>query len=65
MRWLREQAHKASLRGWETERMVTRYAHLAADHLAAYVDNAQIHGTLLGHALRLPKLPDEKLLEVQ
>jgi integrase len=32
------------LGGWETERMVRRYAHLAADHLAAYVGNAQIHG---------------------
>lgn len=25
------------LAGWETERMARRYAHLAADHLAAYV----------------------------
>lgn len=24
------------LAGWETERMAWRYAHLAADHLAAY-----------------------------
>ena len=29
------------LGGWETERMVRRYAHLAADHLAVYVKNAQ------------------------
>jgi len=32
------------LGGWETERMVRRYAHLTAGHLAAYVGNAQIHG---------------------
>jgi len=37
------------LGGWETERMVRRYAHLAADHLAAFVGNAQIHGTFLAH----------------
>jgi hypothetical protein len=53
------------LAGWETERMVRRYAHLVANHLAAYVANAQIHGTFLAHPLRLPKMPDEKLLEVQ
>jgi hypothetical protein len=34
------------LAGWETERMVRRYAHLAAKHLAAYVANAQIHPSL-------------------
>lgn len=33
------------LAGWETERMVRRYAHLAADHLAVYAGNSQIHGT--------------------
>jgi len=33
-----------------TERMVRRYAHLAANHLAAYVANAQIHGTFLAQA---------------
>src|SRR5437764_7663368 len=53
------------LAGWETERMVRRYAHLAANHLAAYVANAQIQGTFLAHPLQLPKMPDEKLLEVQ
>jgi integrase len=53
------------LGGWETERMVRRYAHLAADHLAAYVGNAQIHGTFLAHQPKLPKLPDEKMSEVQ
>jgi integrase len=37
------------LGGWETERMVRRYAHLAADHLAVYVGNAQIRGTFLAH----------------
>jgi integrase len=53
------------LAGWETERMVRRYAHLAADHLAAYVGNSQIHGTFLAHQPKLPKLPHEKLLELQ
>lgn len=33
------------LAGWETERMVRRYAHLAAEHLAAYVNNTESHGT--------------------
>lgn len=33
------------LAGWESERMVRRYAHLAAAHLAAYADNARIYGT--------------------
>ncbi len=53
------------LAGWETERMVRRYAHLAADHLAAFVGNAQLHGTLSANPLQLPKLPDEKVVEVQ
>lgn len=38
------------LGGWESERMVRRYAHLAAEHLAAYVEKlkdpvAEIYGT--------------------
>jgi integrase len=33
------------LAGWETEKMVRRYAHLAADHLAAYARNTESHGT--------------------
>jgi integrase len=53
------------LGGWETERMVRRYAHLAADHLAAYVGNAQIHGTFLAHPPTLPKPLDETILEDQ
>ena len=53
------------LGGWETERMVRRYAHLAADHLAAYVGNAQIHGTFLTHQPMLPKPLDEKVSEAQ
>jgi integrase len=53
------------LGGWETERMVRRYAHLAADHLASYVGNAQIHGTFLAHQPKLEKLLDEKVLEAQ
>jgi hypothetical protein len=53
------------LAGWETERMVRRYAHLAADHLAVYAGNSQIHGTFLAHQLRLPKSPEENVLESQ
>jgi integrase len=30
------------LAGWETEKMVRRYAHLAADHLAPYVDRLDL-----------------------
>jgi integrase len=33
------------LAGWESERMVRRYAHLGADHLAVYAGNLEIHGT--------------------
>ncbi len=33
------------LGGWETEKMVRRYAHLAAEHLARYVINAEGYGT--------------------
>ena len=33
------------LAGWETEKMVRRYAHLAAEHLAAYAGNTESHGT--------------------
>jgi integrase len=33
------------LAGWETEKMVRRYAHLAAEHLAVYVGNTESHGT--------------------
>jgi integrase len=53
------------LAGWETERMARRYAHLAADHLAAYVGNAQIHGTFLAQHPKLPKLLDGKALQPQ
>jgi integrase len=34
------------LAGWETERMVRRYAHLAAEHLAIYASNTESHGTI-------------------
>jgi site-specific recombinase XerC len=53
------------LGGWEMERTVRRYAHLAADHLAVYVANAQIHGTFLAHQPTLPKPLDEKAFESQ
>jgi integrase len=33
------------LAGWETERMVRRYAHFAANHLAVYADNVESHAT--------------------
>ena len=33
------------LAGWETEKMVRRYAHLAAEHLAVYAGNTESHGT--------------------
>lgn len=33
------------LGGWETPSMVRRYAHLAADHLAAYADRVDVLGT--------------------
>ena len=38
------------LAGWESERMVRRYAHLGADHLAVYAGNLEIHGTFLAHS---------------
>jgi integrase len=34
------------LGGWKTERMVRRYAHLAAERLAAYAANTESHGTI-------------------
>ncbi len=46
--------------GWETEKMVRRYAHLGVGHLAAYADNLQFHGTNLSH---LP--PPQKRLSLQ
>lgn len=51
------------LGGWETERMVRRYAHLSADHLAAYVGNTQIHGTFLAQSPSQLRLLDEKAQE--
>jgi hypothetical protein len=33
------------LAGWETEKMVRRYAHLAAEHLAVFAGNTESHGT--------------------
>ncbi len=37
--------------------MAKPYAHLAADHLAAYASNAQVHDTFLTRPLRLRKVP--------
>jgi hypothetical protein len=45
------------LGGWMTEKMVRRYAHLAADHLAAYVGNVNIHGTFLAHPVLIGHVP--------
>lgn len=53
------------LGGWETERMVRRYAHLAADHLAAYAGHAQIHGTFLAHPPSFLKMLDENVIDIQ
>ena len=33
------------LAGWETEKMVRRYAYLAAEHLAVYASNTESHDT--------------------
>ena len=35
------------LAGWVTERTARRYAHLAADHLAPYMNRTEFHGTNL------------------
>ena len=53
------------LGGWETERMVRRYAHLSADHLAQWAGHAQIHGTFLAHPSSFLKLLDENVVDVQ
>ncbi len=37
--------------GWETEKMVRRYAHLAVGHLAAYADALSFHGTITAHLI--------------
>ncbi|MFZ1869287.1 MAG: hypothetical protein WAU49_12465, partial [Steroidobacteraceae bacterium] len=42
------------LAGWESERMVRRYAHLAADHLAVYAGNLEIHGTITAQSGKCP-----------
>lgn len=41
--------------GWETEKMVRRYAHLAVGHLAVYADNLQFHGTILAQLQTPPR----------
>jgi hypothetical protein len=35
------------LAGWETEKMVRRYAQLTAEHLAPFAGNVERHGTNL------------------
>ena len=38
------------LAGWETEKMVRRHAHLAAEHLTVYAGNTESHGTITAPA---------------
>ncbi len=38
------------LAGWETEKMVRLYAHLAVNHLVAYVDAVKMDGTTVAQA---------------
>jgi hypothetical protein len=45
--------------GWETEKMVRRYAQLGVGHLAAYAGNLKFHGTILA---QLP--PPQKQLKL-
>ena len=45
------------LAGWESERMVRRYAHLAADHLAVYAGDLEIHGTITAQSGECPTDP--------
>lgn len=42
------------LAGWETEKMVRRYAHLSAEHLAAFAGNVERHGTNLAQHTDCP-----------
>ena len=42
------------LAGWESERMVRRYAHLAAEHLSVYAGNLEIHGTNTAQSGKYP-----------
>ncbi len=49
------------LAGWETERMVRRYAHLAAEYLAVYAGNTESHGTNTAQA---PDFHDTARLQV-
>jgi hypothetical protein len=55
------------LAGWETEKMVRRYAHLAAEHLAIYAGNTESHGTNTAQIRHNPRIstaqPDCKLWE--
>ena len=39
---------------WESARMVRRYAHLAADHLAVYAGDLEIHGTITAQSGECP-----------
>ena len=48
------------LAGWESERMVRRYAHLAADHLASYAGTLEIHGTITTQSGGYPMVASEE-----
>jgi hypothetical protein len=41
------------LAAWETEKMVRRHAHPAADHLAVYADALESHGKAAAHLTNL------------
>jgi len=42
------------------KRMVRRYAHLAADHLATYAGNLEIHGTITAQSGGYPMVASEE-----
>ena len=50
--------------GWETEKMVRRYAHLAVGHLAVYADNVQFHGTILSQLPPVQKQLSSQVSEI-
>ena len=53
------------LAGWETEKMVRRYAHLAAGHLAVYANNVERHGTNLAQHTDCPEVGRTQAAEKQ
>jgi integrase len=49
--------------GWETEKRVRRYAHLAVGHVAGYADAVNIHGTILAQLSAPPKQLESQVSE--